>query len=129
MRITTHNTPTGTDETYSNTSDTSDDQYESDDDTITKRPANRFSETVFREDFFSSELVRVFLRHPQTDTWKQKTTRREAVADKHDWPINPSSPFDHCHYDYCYVPERYVRTYRQTRSCQPDTSSLTRWSV
>lgn len=129
MQITTHNIPTGTDETYSNTSGTSDDQDESDDDPIKKRPAIRFSETVLREDFFSSKLVRVSLRHLQTDTGKRKTTRQEPVEDENDWPTDPILPFDHCHYYYCHVPKRYVRTYKQTRSCQSDTSSLTGWSV
>jgi len=127
MRITTHNTPTGTDETYSSTLDTSDDQDESDDDLIKKRPAIHFSETVFRGDFFSNDLVRVSPQRSQTKTEKRKTTRRGAVADESDWYTEASSSFDYPHFDYCYVPEYHVRTYRLTRLYQSGTWLLTRW--
>lgn len=70
MRITTHNTPTGTDETYSNTSDTSDDQDEGDDDPIKKRPAIRFNEIVLRENFFFERACESVSATPTNGYWE-----------------------------------------------------------
>ena len=129
MRYTIRNTATATDETHRSISTVSDDRDRTNTDDTAEAPATARSIGVtLRTDFFESLPERVPPPLLNGDG-ESKTTTRERVSVERSRSAIPLPLLVRCCCYYWYVPVRYVRANRLTRTCQPGTRLIAGWSA